>query len=147
MKKLTHYISDGYEEDGYIAELPGLFPALRFKYRPMLVEARDTLAQALSSRRPSESHKALSAAMASRIVNWDASDATGKPLPIEPVTFQHLRPRLFDRLYAIVCGDSASDIDPKAAPQAQNAEAEAALQAAIEGRPVSEVKREADEKN
>lgn len=145
--KLTHIIPDGYEEPGYIAEQAGLFPAVRFVYRPMLAEARDTITATTSRKQPNEYHKILAAAMASRIVKWDVVSADGKPLAADAATIRQLRPRLFDRLYSIICGDSSSDIDPKAEPQAQNADAEAALQAAIDGRSAAEVKREEDGKN
>jgi hypothetical protein len=145
--KLTHIIPDGYEEPGYIAEQPGLHPEVRFVYRPMLADARDTLARASSGKQPSEYYKILSAAMASRIVSWSVASPDGKPLPVNAATALALRPRLFDRLYAIICGDLPSDIDPKASPQAKNEEAEAALQAAIDGRSVAQIKQEADAKN
>jgi hypothetical protein len=145
--KLTHTIPDGYEEPGYIAEQPGLYPEVRFVYRPMRVDERDTLARASSGKQPSEYCKILAAAMASRIVSWDLNAADGNALAVCAATAFTLRPRLFDRLYGIICGDSPSDIDPKAAPQARNEEAEAALQAAIEGRPAAQVKQEADAKN
>jgi hypothetical protein len=145
--KLTHIIPDGYEEPGYILEQLGLHPEVRFVYRPMLADARDTLARASSGKQPSEYYKILSAAMASRIVSWSVAGMDGKPLPVNAATALTLRPRLFDRLYSIICGDSPSDIDPKASPQAKNEEAEAALQAAIDGRPVAQIKQEADAKN
>jgi len=145
--KLTHIIPDGYEEPGYIAEQAGLYPEVRFTYRPMRVDDRDTLARASSGKKPSECCKILSAAMANRIASWSVTNAAGLRLPVDAAAILTLRPRLFDRLYMIISGESSSDIDPTAAPQAKNEEAEAALQAAIEGRPAAQIKQEADAKN
>lgn len=144
---VTHFIPDGYEEPAYIAERPGVHKALRFAYRPMLVEARDTLAIA-ANKKPKESyHAILAAAMASRIVGWSASDPSGKPLPVTAASILGLRPLLFDRLYSIISGDSAGDIDPQETPEKVDEAAEAALQAAITGIPVQQAKQEANAKN
>ena len=35
---LCGYIDDGYTLDGFIKESPGIFGAVRFKYRPLTVE-------------------------------------------------------------------------------------------------------------
>ena len=145
--KLTHIIPDGYDEPGYIAEQAGLHSAVRFVYRPMLAEERDTLARASAGKQPAEYYKVMAAAMASRIVSWDVVGVKDEALPVAASSIRTLRPRLFDRLYAIICGDSPSDVDPKASAQVRDEEAEAALQAAIEGRPVSDVKQGADAKN
>lgn len=38
--KTYHLIGDGYTRDGYIAEDPGIHPALEFRYRPMRAATR-----------------------------------------------------------------------------------------------------------
>jgi hypothetical protein len=143
---LTHTIA-GCDERAYIAEQPRLHPSLRFKFRPMLAEERDTIANAGSRKTPSEYHQILAAALAARIKDWDAKKRDGHTLSIEAATVRTLQPRLFDRVYAIVCGDSASDVDPQSPAAEVNLSAEAALQAAISGQSVGEVKQEADRKN
>jgi hypothetical protein len=143
----THFIPDGYEEQGYIAERPRMFPALRFVYRPMIAEDRDVIITQSGRKPPAEYHKVLRAAMVSRMKEWNATDDKGQPLPISSTTLRNLRPRLFDRLYSIVSGDEPSDIDPASTPTQQNEAADAALEAAISGKPAPQAKQEADAKN
>jgi len=146
--KTTHFISDGYDEPGYIAEQPGLFPAMRFTYRPMLAVERDAIAAQSVRRSPKEYHDHfLVPTLADFIKSWDAVDKVGQSKPISAASVRTLRPRLFDRLYSIVCGDSPSDIDPLSTPDEQNEAADMDLLATITGRSIGQAKQEADAKN
>lgn len=143
----TFTIEDGYSQSAYIAAVPNLHPALRFKFRPMLTEDRDTITDALQSKNVAETHKTLVGAMVSRVVSWSATNSKGEPLPVDAVSIRRLRPRLFDRMYYIVTGRESGDTDPEQSDAAYRADSDAALQAAIKGTTMADVREAADEKN
>lgn len=143
----TFTIEDGYTQQAFVAALPNVHPALRFKFRPMLAEDRDTINDALGRMDVAASHKAVVGAMATRIVSWSATKADGTALPVDATSIRALRPRLFDRLYSIISGREGGDSDPEQAAANYRADADAALQAAIEGRRPADAREAIDEKN
>lgn len=139
-------IEDGYTEAGYIKESKGLYPELRFTYRPMLHAERDAIASQIGTKTPEQVSVIFVAAARHRIVSWTATHG-GNTLEIMDENIRRLRPSLFDRLYNIIAGAQASDPDPKASEDARQGEADAALEAAITGQSIGVVKEAAAEKN
>jgi len=113
---MTGYIPDGYTESGYIAGVPRLFLAVRFEFRPMLVEEKQ---QAAKDGEGGNVRKTMAEWLARKITRWDLQDADGQTLPIDAKTILRLRPKLFDRLFDVVAGNEASDLDPDTGEQAK----------------------------
>lgn len=142
---MLNIIPDGYTENGFIAEAPGLHGELRFAYRPMLSEERDTIDRAAQASPVSQVHAMYRKALAMRLQSWSEVDDKGVPSPINDATLKRLRPTLFDKLYNTVAGYRASDADPAKSKPASQVDGE--LEAALAGRPVGEVREEGDLKN
>jgi len=139
-------IEDGYTEHGYIKEAEGLYPELRFAYRPMLHAERDAIASQIGTKPPEQVTGIFVAAARHRIVSWDAKHA-GQPLEITDENIRRLRPSLFDRIYNIIAGQQASDPDLTGSEGDRELEADAALRAAITGQTIGAVKEVDAEKN
>jgi hypothetical protein len=108
------FIDDGYTLDGFVKELPGIYSAVRFKYRPLTVEQRVRLFESWSTLPALDQISRTTGALAKQIVQWDMKDAKGRPIPCnEPRSFRRLSPPLHERLLDIVCGINAPDSDPE----------------------------------
>lgn len=121
-------IEDGWTEAGYIAESPRMHPAVRFQFRPVLVSERSAIAREYD-RRPHEVAKVNAEHLARKLASWNL------PLPTTADNILRLRPRLFDRLLAVVFGNESSDLDPDASPTAPLAQ------------PFDEARQRREEKN
>lgn len=99
------FITDGYTEDGYIAGVPGVMPALRFRFRPATSLERGMVADAARGD-AKQYHQTLSEVIAKHLVSWDAE------VEISTKYVEILKPAAFDVLGNIVLGYRASDIDP-----------------------------------
>jgi hypothetical protein len=109
---------DGYTEDGYIAEVPRLHPALRFRFRPMLsterAQAMRDMGKAINSPNAKQSEIISAKLMAERILEWDLKDGSGNIVPVTADMILRVKPQLSNRLYAIVVlGTAPSDEDPE----------------------------------
>lgn len=144
---MLSYIPDGYTESAYIRAVPRLYNELRFEFRPLLVDQRNIIADAAQKAPPDKADRILAAAVAKRLVSWSLVDSQGNGVPIGEANVLRLKPALFSRVYFIVAGTDASDDDPTWTDAKKSAESSAILEAAIEGRPVGDVKEEADLKN
>jgi len=108
-------IDDGYTLDGYIKESPDIYPAVRFKYRPLTVEQRVRLFEGWSNLPSLDQIGRTTTALSKQIVQWDIKDPKGRPIPSsEPRSFRRLSPPLHECLLDIVCGLRAPDADPDA---------------------------------
>jgi hypothetical protein len=141
---------DGYTEDGYLSEVPGIHEALRFTYRPMLLEERDVIdgrrgqIDAFSFAQLCVKHIKM------RLRTWDnkgAPDADGvrQVLPLTEENVRTLRPHLSDKLYLIVTGSRASDQDPEKPQPIASGEAE--LQRILSGESPAQTREGTDAKN
>lgn len=117
---MQNYIPDGYTENGYLAERPGIYSEVRFTYRRLLhgslAKVRDQMKGGFY-----ESAKAIYPTLAKQIVSWDVrkvnpdgSDAG--VLEIKEIEIARLAPQLIMGLFDIVGGFAASDPDPQAMP-------------------------------
>ena len=137
---------DGYTKEGYVAAVPGLHPAVRFHYRPMVgdqsIHWRDGFLL-----KPTETRKLVPAAALSdrHLVSWDIKHpTTGELVPVSLENITRLQPRVLERMFMIVTGFERSDEDPdRARPdeQALNTEAD------LSGVCASLIEQERDAKN
>ena len=109
------FIEDGYTLDGFVKELPGIYGAVRFKYRPLTVEQRVRLFENWATLPALDQISRTTSALSKQIVQWDMKDAKGRPIACnEPRSFRRLSPPLHERLLDIVCGINSPDSDPEA---------------------------------
>jgi hypothetical protein len=136
---------DGYTESGFIRARAGLHGALRFRYRPMLVEDRSRILGEFEHLRPEAAELKAAGEIHRRLVWWDLCDGQSKPVPISLDVVRRLKPAVFARVWAIVLGTEPSDIDPGWSAEEKLAAAE--LQATAGPGPVGDAREVRDEKN
>ena len=147
------FISDGYTETGYIAEVQRLHPALRFEFRPFLPEERSRLITENERHPPIKAAQNTAEKIADskngKIKSWDLKDDKGEPVPVSADAFRRIKPALHGRLLGIVMGLDASDEDPDTKPLAiADSPSLADLNTAIETKsPIGDVTDAANVKN
>lgn len=138
--------ADGYTEPGYIAERKGLHAALKFTYRPMLMEERDVVRAQWQTKTPLEAARLQVQQVVSRLVTWDNKDAKGETLPIKFEQVRTLRPNLLDAVYAVISGAVPSDPDPDR-PDVTAVQLDAETEAILNGTSIGAARELADAKN
>jgi hypothetical protein len=120
------FLHDGYSCGGYVAEVPRLHEALVFAYRPATQQQRAAVHRALRDATDPKRAESLAAqAIVSQLIEWDLKRSDTKAaVPLTVESMLRVQPRLFDRLFAIVVGNEASDEKPgeKTAEQADDLE-------------------------
>lgn len=111
--QLNFVPDDGYTEKGFIKATPGLHGDLRFEYRPFLVGPRSKLLRELESLAQEKQDAILAMTFVDRLTEWDLKDQEGNPVPVTLDKARRLKPSLFYRLWAILLGTDASDLDPE----------------------------------
>lgn len=111
MQRILDYIPDGYTEEGYIREVPGLHGPVRFTFRPMLVVQRAGLFGQRTLSLPDElQDRRCADVLCAQLVSWSVTDSEGRPLAVTAENILRLKPALFQRILAIVSGVEPSDI-------------------------------------
>jgi len=118
MQSFLAFVDDGFDESAYIAESPGLHPAVRFTYRPLIASERSAWFRDMD-RKPDDRAQITADMLARKVQSWDLKDRSGAVAKIEPAQLLKLRPRLWDRMLAIVSGQDASDFDPQTGKASQ----------------------------
>jgi len=110
--RLSFVPDDGYTEKGYIKAVPLLHDALRFEFRPFLAEERSKLLREQSELAEEKRDFLIAQAFVAHLVSWDLKDAKGNAIKIDLNIARRLKPALFYRIWAIILGSEASDLDP-----------------------------------
>lgn len=143
------YIADGYSRPCYIAERPQLHPAVRFVFRPMLIQnVRVVARQILATTDARRQEEIAALAIQAQVVEWDLHKFSGELVPLTDIKeVLRIQPAILNRMYSIVSGEDGGDPDPRLERSQDDIQATAAdLQRALAGEePLSEA--EADEKN
>lgn len=110
---------DGYTLTKFVVDHPGLYPTLRFQYRPIAAVPRARFVDRRQAEPSEEKLTAnMSAVLAKQIVSWDAVDHKGQQLPRTKDAVQTLHPVLLNRLFNIVIWSTdGGDVDPEAKPE------------------------------
>jgi hypothetical protein len=148
MQRLDIIPDDGYTEPGYIKAIVGIHGDIRFTYRPMLIQEQSkATAEAGEAGRgkPERYDRVCAEKLAHHLLTWSLRDSSGTPLAIEINTLLRIKPMAFLRLWAIVLGTQASDIDPEWTEEVQAVKTEE--QADYSPAPIGQARAEADEKN
>ena len=142
------YFPDGYTRKGYIKGVDNHYGSVAFEYRPMLPEERDDILHAVRTSPPGRWGLAMRQALASKVTSWDVTNPmTGKAVPVELDAVKRLPPDVFDRLFNIVSGSTASDPAPDATEEEATSYVDDLLKAASSGRREGDIRTEADAKN
>lgn len=143
------YIADGYEESGYLREEARLYPAVRFRYRPLLTEERNRLLAENAKLPAGGATRNTAKVLALKVRSWSLTDAAGEPLPVTVETVLRLRPALYERLLGVVFGYHSCDEDPEAKATSEEKEQSLADQLAADeqGITVGDAREERDAKN
>ena len=81
------YLPDGYTAKGYLAEVPRLYDALRFEYRPCPVDEGSEFLEAGYKLTPKQADARTAQFLSDHLVSWDLTGTDGQLLPIAPSTF------------------------------------------------------------
>jgi len=119
------HIDDGYTVDGFLKEAPGLYPAVRFRYRAATPTDRNEVFEGGDSIPGIDLLKRITGRLAKSIKSWDYKNPAGKPVPCnDPRTYQHLPVALYDRLRDVVFQVTPPDVDPEREKEKADAGAE-----------------------
>jgi hypothetical protein len=109
------YIDDGYTLGGFAKESPGIYPEVRFEYRPAPSEETLPHFDGYKDLSPKEQLARTASMLARHLVKWDLKDPHGRtPNCRDAATMRKLPLGLFYRLEQIVTGLVPSDEDPQA---------------------------------
>lgn len=145
--RLSAYIHDGYTVAGYIQEVPRLYPAVRFVFRPVLSQNRAVVFREIQRANDPRKEETIAAEIIkAQIQSWDILDENGETLPIETSKILRLQPRLSNRMFRMIVGDEATDEDPAVTEAERNESSERELTAAMAGE-TPEATEAADAKN
>lgn len=107
------FIHDGMTRRGYISESKHQYPAVRFTYRPMLVQNRAVVFRQIADCKDPRKEQELAArVIAAQVQEWDITSDNGGAVPVDDKAALRLEPNLFGRLFEIVTGSRVTDEDP-----------------------------------
>lgn len=111
---MSDLIEDGYTEEGYIAAEDGIHGPLEFTFRPLLPATRDKLYGFINRDQYEQFHDAAAKTIIrdGNLVEWSLADSKGNPAGRTEQNLKRIKPKLFDKLYAIMAGTRASDRKP-----------------------------------
>jgi hypothetical protein len=147
MLREVAFISDTCTLPGYIAGSPGLYPALRFRYRPATMPERAGIIAQQHEQPAKEFAGSAATVMAQKIVSWELPDGVAPVPSITVESVLSLHAELFRRLYLIVLGYDASAVDPAWPAEISDEVLHDQAEAAAQGRAPGDVGHERREKN
>lgn len=118
----TAYIEDGYNESGFMKELPGVYEAVHFVFRPVLPADVRTVLHQWSEISPEEKSKRINELIVDHLLDWDLTHK-GTILPINVEVLSRLKQPFVDRLFNIITYSDLSDKEYKAKQEQDEADA------------------------
>ena len=147
---LLNYIPDGQNRKAFVKGIENLFDDLRFVYRPMLAEDCAILNGKIievGGQNSEPGMELIRLEMVDRIISWDLLDDKKKPLKVDENSVRRLQSELFYRVYLIIKGQEAGNVDPQARKEEILEEVRTRVAAKTSGQTVGQVREEAQEKN
>ena len=141
------FIADGYTQPGFIRPVDRLHDALRFRFRAVLSAQRSALVQTAERVTASEFDRQARELLVQNVLEWNLADTAGQPMAVNREAIDRLQPELFLKLYRIVFGYDASEVDPEWPTDQQYKLATDARAAESAGKTIGEIREEQDEKN
>lgn len=145
MYETSNTIPDGYTAERFIQGVPGIYSDVRVKCRLMLHSERYVSSDAISRAKPAESSDIIVKFLCKYLKDWDLKGSDGSTVKIGFDTVRLIQPLLIERLYRVISGLDAGDLDP--AKTTTEREVNTALEALLEDKPAAVVEAENDEKN
>jgi hypothetical protein len=111
------FIEDGYTQSAYLKAESGIHPDVRFNFRPMTFQEVQQLNSQLAQYEFDHDKRAILAAevIQRKVASWDIKDRQGQTKPIEAgFIIRSMRPVVTQRIYNIVSGLEAGDVDRSA---------------------------------
>ena len=115
---------DGQSEYGYLKAVPNLYPAIRFRFRPIVQEQVDAHFDDLKDKPPAVQISLTNKFIANRLESWDLKGRKGEAVPISDTIVGKLQPVLRGRLFSVVIGSQPWDDDPEAPIEEREATAQ-----------------------
>jgi hypothetical protein len=112
---LSGFIDDAYTLDGYFKELPEMYAAIRFKFRPLTQTERSVFFDGWDQMPVESANERAHTTLAAHITSWDLKNSKGAPVSCREQAFSKLCPALYDRLFAVVFQRGTCDPDPEKA--------------------------------
>lgn len=131
---------DGYTEPFLVLGVPGLYPRVEGRFRPMLIEQLVDYWRVSEKLKELEVRKMVAGYLAAHVKEWDLKDAKGHTVPITPANMLRVKHGLFRRLFAIVSTEEAPDLQPGKPVEDRDEDLDAAIEAAQSGRTIQEVR-------
>lgn len=138
---------DGYTERGTLAGVPHLYPAVTFRWRPMLVLELADYYEKAAALKGQQLRRLVAALLAGKVREWDLKGEGGKVLPINSASMLSLKPQLFDRLFNVVSGTEPPDALLGKSEAEDQAAFEDTLKALETGQSPQALREERDVKN
>jgi len=114
--ELLGYIPDGHTDHGFVKGIPGKYPSVTFRYRPMQPKPRQRLLSQLGNLLKSGAVDRIMDVYASlikrHIIEWDLKKNAREIVPRENDEILRLQPDLFDLFTEIILGREACDPPP-----------------------------------
>lgn len=132
------FIHDGCTCNGYLEAAPGLYPAARLSYRPILLQGRAVIYDMIAKASPAKGEDIAAHAIAEQVISWDIRDHQGKEVEITVDNALRLQPMLSARIFKMITGDLGGDHDPEAST-GENVSTDDEIKAALQGVSVQEL--------
>ena len=131
---------DGYTLAAYIAEVPRLHNAVRFRFRPVDLIERSILLAFKDRNYEKAITEKFCELLSQRITEWSLTERTGEtslPMAVTAAKIRRLRPTLWTRLVNIVIwGVDGGDADPGLSIDKLSDRLDADMEAILANRPV-----------
>jgi hypothetical protein len=131
---------DGYTLKAYLAEVPRLHNAVRFRFRPVDLIERSILLAFKDRNYEKAITEKFCELLSQRITQWSLVERSGDtilPMPITAAKIKRLRPTLWTRLTNIVIwGIDGGDVDPGMSIEQLGDRLDADMEAVLANRPV-----------
>jgi hypothetical protein len=141
------FIADGYTQPGYIQPVDRLHDAMRFRFRPVLIEERSRLSDLATTVSSAGYLRQMAALLAEKLVTWDVTDHLGNEVEVSAANLLRLQPELLLKLERIVLGVLPSDVDPRWSAEQINRLTDEEFVAATAGCTIGEARQQESEKN
>ena len=118
METPSGYLFDGYETDAHIVEKPGIYPAVTFRFKPVLAQNLAVVLKLIGQADPRKGEEIAAELVERQVVSWDlaarlrADETDPQPVPIRAEHILRLHPYLSTRIFRIVTGEDAGDVKP-----------------------------------
>jgi hypothetical protein len=109
--------NDAYYERGFIRDVPGLHPAVRFVYRPMDIRKVGRMETVFAKEKDQSKvyiQQATTIVDQKHLIEWDVKDAKGAVLPITVDNLMRIKPMIFIGICAVIMGRGPSDAEDDA---------------------------------